>query len=241
MATPLPRDGVDRIDAERLDNRRDISDLGRHPLQGETGTGIFLMPGHAGNPVVHDHAHGIAAIVGYMQQAGHAGMEEGRIADHRYHFRRIAKSVANFLDPMPHTDAGAHANTGVFGVERHIAAKRIATDIAGDHQVFDFAQFIEEAAVRATGAQQRWPGNHLGRIRLDQRDGFAFQRFGNDIRRQFADSRHFCLADTGDPCCLQLFFNERFQFFHNIKRFHRSGEIADLVDRQRINAGRFQL
>ena len=143
-------------------------------------------------------------------------MEESRIADDCYRTRRLSRAFEYFLHPMPHADAGAHADASVFGIERLVSAQRIAADIACHHQVLDFAQFIKKTAMGAAGAQQRRSADDLRQIRLWNPRFFAAQSPRNEIRSEFADPGNFILADTGDPGGLDLFLKIRFQFFHHI-------------------------
>ena len=46
------------------------------------GARVLLVAGHGGGPVVHDDDHRGALVVGDVQEAGDAGVEERGIADH---------------------------------------------------------------------------------------------------------------------------------------------------------------
>ena len=74
-------------------------------LQGSARPRVVLVPGHAGNPVVHDDGNDVAAVVCHIDQRRDGAVEEGRITDDRH----MAFLIAGDGCAVRHAHAGAHA------------------------------------------------------------------------------------------------------------------------------------
>ena len=102
----IGRDRRDAVlgEAERAHHALDV-DLDRLlALQGHSGARVLLMPGHAGDPVVHDDGDDVALVVEHVEQRRDSAVEEGRVADDR----DMALAVAGLRRAVGDADALAH-------------------------------------------------------------------------------------------------------------------------------------
>ena len=88
-------------------------------------------------------------------------MKKGGVADHGDHTRFFAfDHVENLLRTVPQADAGTHTDRGFHGVIGCAGGKRVAADIARNHDILAFTEFIEKPAVGTASTQCGWSGNH---------------------------------------------------------------------------------
>ncbi len=113
------------------------------------GAGVLLLPGHGGGAVV-EHQQDVAGgrrVVDHLDEAAHAGVDEGRVADERHHPAgvRLGQDVA---EPEADAQRGAHGHAGVHGLVGRQHAQRVAADVAGD----DAVELAEGGVDRVVGA-----------------------------------------------------------------------------------------
>ena len=154
-----------------LDRGRDLS------LQRIAGAGVVLVAGHAGDVVVEHDGDDRALVVQNLGRAGHAGVEEGRVAHDAEDLFLLARRSKSLGHAHRDGEAAAHAHAGVHRAQRRGAAERIAADIAADDEVFALRHRVEEAAVRAAGTKHRRARHGL--------DGELFD-FGLDAEEHLA-------------------------------------------------------
>ena len=104
------------------------------------------MAGHTGNAVVEHDRGDRAAVVEHVQDAGHAGVEEGRVADHRAETPALLA-----FHTVGIADGGPYANRGVHRVERRKRAQRVASDVARNGR----AQLSQRVEDRVDGRNRR--------------------------------------------------------------------------------------
>ena len=68
-------------------------------------------------------------------------------------FLFVAELLHYLRRAVGHGEAGAHAQGEVLGVQRRVAGEGVAADVAYGDDVLDLAQLVEEADVRAAGAE----------------------------------------------------------------------------------------
>ena len=144
--------------------------------------GVGLMAGHGGGAVVEDDHQDVVLVEHGVGQAGHAGMEEGGVADEGHH--RLAggpgKAAAG-------GHGGAHADQEVGHAQGRQHAQGIAADVAGIAGVVTegVADGIIDGAVRAAGTKVRRTHGQLadhGRGGLDRAG--AVQIIGHAAQHQ---------------------------------------------------------
>jgi hypothetical protein len=159
--------------------------------------GIVLAAGHADGAVVEQQHGDVAAVVGDVEQALHAHVQEGRIADHGDDALVLVGVAAPLVEAERHAHRGAHRDAGVERVPRVAGAQRVAADVAGDGEVAHLRQRVIDAQVRAGHAHRRRPRKRPAaarsaafRHRLAKQAG---DRRRQHLRRQFAGA-------AGCPC-----------------------------------------
>ena len=172
--------------------RRDVAAVAR----------VVLAAGHADGAVVEQQHGDVALVVDHVEQAPHAHVQEGRVADHG----DDALVLVGFAAPLVHAERnahrGAHRDAGVEGVPRMAGAQRVAADVARDVEVAHLRQGVIDAQVRAGHAHGRRPREDLGRQRrrvglhvAEQAGDAAAQHLGAPVR----PARQQVLPCTGMP------------------------------------------
>ena len=205
---------------------------------------VVLPAGHADGAVVQEQHGYVAAVVGDVQEALHAHVHEGRIADHGDDLFVLLRFGAALVETMRHAHRCAHRDAGVKRVPRMAGPQRVAADVAGNGDVAQLREGVIDAKVRAGHAHRRRARENGHRCDV----GFFRQRFteqaGNGrfehIRCQFALARQDVLAGHGDALRLDFGFDQRFDFLDNDQLFALSGELADQGEGQRVGEAQFQ-
>ena len=180
--------------------------------------GAVLAAGHAGGEVVGDAKGYVGVFVDGVQQAGHAAVREGGVADDGYGRPGAAKGCT-----LGHGERGAHLHAGVEAVEGRHPAQRVTADIpeyAGTGIVFEHV--VEggiEVPVAAALAQCRGTRGNDFRGRVELHCGKTQCR-ANRFRRQFSVAGQAAVqaAFNGNGRGIdapQPFFYQRLAFFHD--------------------------
>lgn len=176
----------------------DLQGLGDVALQIASTAGVLLMAGHAGDRVVEHDGDEVALVVDDLGRAGHAAVEERRVA---HDAEDLAVRLTGQLEGLGHAhadaEAAAHAHDAVQRAQGRGTAESIAADIAGDHEVLVPGHRVEEAAVRAAGAQRRRAG-HGGDADIDRPGLLAKDALLQKLRIQLIELASQALALTGD-------------------------------------------
>ncbi len=119
-----------------------------------SSAGVGLMSGHGGGGIIqYDQGH-IRLIVYGINHAWDRGREEGGISD-----ECKADGVRFYMsDALGDPKAGAHAQTGIYHVERHSVAEGVAPDISAENglpALHGCLDCVEGGPVRASCAEYR--------------------------------------------------------------------------------------
>ena len=194
-----------------------------------------LASGHGRDVVVENHHHHIGFLVDTVEQACHAAMAEGTVADDRH-----GREDAHFAGTLGHGDGGAHAHGGLDGA--HVEAQGIAADVTkylaslmvGHHSV----EGRVTVDVRATLAERgRAVGDHFGHRKAGI--GLHAEGLGHFLGIQLAiatdglvQASHDLLAFAEET--FDLLFHERLAVFKHQDLIHLVIQLVDHVVRQRI-------
>ena len=216
----------------------DLQGLGDVALQVAAAAGVLLMTGHAGDGVVEHDGDEVALVVDDLGRAGHAAVEERRVA---HDAEDLAVRLAGQLEGLGHAhadaEAAAHAHDAVQRAQRRGAAEGIAADIAGDHEVLVAGHRVEEAAVRAARAQCGRTG-HGGDADVDRLGLPAEDALLQKLRIQLIELAGQALALTGDTGRADLGFHKIVELLDDVELLDLLCERTDEVHRQRIRRGR---
>ena len=174
----------------------------------------------------------VSAVVADLRRAGHAGMEERRVAQNaEYLFVGLSGALERLRHAHGDCEAAAHADAAVQRVQRRRKAERIAADVARDDKVLVAGHGVEEAAVRAAWTQR-------GRTR-DGRDAdvYSLGRVAEDtlaqqLRIQLVELAGQLLAGAGDTGGADLLLHEGVKLLDDVELFDLRGEFADERHRQ---------
>ena len=119
--------------------------------------GLAWCPVIAGGAVVEDDHEDVGLVVGDVDERRQPGVEERRVADDRDH----ALLEARLRRAVRDCDRRAHAAAEVQRRERRQEGERVAADVAGDGDLL-LGEELEDAAVRAAGAEHRRARGQLG-------------------------------------------------------------------------------
>ena len=209
-------DDKDLLIAEGPEHVFDRNGFRRLSLQRVPAAGIVLVSRHARDMVVQNNRHHVGPVIDDLRRAGHAAVEKGGIADNTEYLLFLTGHCKRPGHAGTRREAGAHADAGVQRIQRRCSAQCIAPDIARNDGVLPFGHRVEEASMRASGAEGRGPGNRLDLqlfcLRLDPE-----KHLTQALRVQLIQIADFFLADAGDPRRTDLLFHKAFQFFHNVQ------------------------
>ena len=211
--------------ADGAAQRLEVDRARRVALDRVAGRRVLLVAGHAGNRVVEDDHRGIRAVVGDVDQARDARVDERRIADHgdRLLFRLGA---ARLVVAVERRNRSAHADADVHRAERGRGAERVAADVAADIDALALER-VEKPPVRAAAA-------HDGRAHRDvlfERDAFAARNaelLGDQLLRKLAAARENILADDRHADFFAVRFDDVVQLLDDVDRLEPRGKAADL-------------
>ena len=198
---------------------------------GQAGGRVLLAAGHGGGGVVEDDDHALGLVIGGVDQAGDAGVDESRIAqDADDALARCALRQPSWkVTPAPmHT----HECSADIGGK---AGQRVAADVARDVGV-QLLQGRERSPVRALGAQAGLAFDRL-LLHLD----LARHDVRNQFRRQLADAEGRVLGGDLDAQGPDVVLDEGVQFLHDNELLDALGELADLVVAERIAHSELQV
>ena len=122
----------------------------------DTGARVGLTARHGRGGVVQNGEGDVVAVVHRIRNAGHSAGEERGVA-HESHLLLVR---LGHRETLSHSNARAHAQAGVHGIERLGVAERVAADVPAQHGLATAERLlhgIEAAAVRAARAQHRRP------------------------------------------------------------------------------------
>ena len=195
------------------------------------------MAGHAGDAVVQHDDGRVAVVIGDVNEAGDAGMDEGGVADDGHALGFIFR--VGLIPSMERGDGSAHADAGVNHAQGSGRAQGVAADVSadGDLQLF---QGIEQSPVGAAGAKHR----RTGRDRHIQADGgvfFSQNHLADQPLGVFALKGEGFLTDDFHADGLAVFFQEGIQLFQHVHLIAVMGEALDQLFRQGVNTAQFQV
>ena len=211
---------------------------------------VLLTASHAHRAVVEQQDGDVAAVVDDVQQALHAHVQEGRVADDGDDALVLVRRAAALVQAQGHAHGGAHGDAGIEGVPGMTGAQGVAANVAGDLGVLNLGQAVIDAQVRAGHAHGRrpWedldrhrelqgaPGGTLGLDRLAQEgaDGRT-----QDVGGQFAHARQQVLAVHRDAGGADLLLQERLHLLdhHQVLDPFRQG--ADQAQGGRVAEAQF--
>ena len=125
-----------------------------HERDARTRVGLTARHGRGG--IVQDSEGDVVAVVHCIRDTGHSAGEERGVA-HESHLLLVR---LGHRETLSHSNARAHAQAGVHGIERLGVAERVAADVPAQHGLATAERLlhgIEAAAVRAARAQHRRP------------------------------------------------------------------------------------
>ena len=195
---------------------------------------VFLMAGHRGDSVVED-VYDDRGLVDYrVDEAGDAGVEECRVAYDGEDLFIAARALDGFTEADAAGDACAHADDRVGDGERRDDAESVAADVSCYDYVFIFADFVEESAVRASGAED-WRTRRDVRV---YRVAAGLLRLGEEgaahaLRRQLVYPRKFLASRAGDAEGFYEVLKVGLVLLDDVERLDGGGEVADFLLRQR--------
>src|SRR6266545_327515 len=227
-------DGVDDVHVLHAD--RAAEPLDRHPagllvLEGAAGPRVLLLAGHRGRPVVeHDEdVAGRGRVVDHLDEAVHAGVDEGRVADDRDDPLRVLLRE-HVAQAEADAERGAHGDAGIHALVRRQDTERVAADVTRDDAVV-----LAERAV-----------NRVVRARLAEHGRLAFRqdRLGRGVPRhdathaidvELAEAEGLRLRLDGDARGADEVGEERISLLDDEAALDRGGEGADLLERERVD------
>ena len=106
-------DNDDVFISEGVQHVLNFNGRGDLALQGVAGAGVVLVAGHAGDVVVQHNGDDRALVVEDLGRAGHAGVEEGRVADDAEDLLLLSRGGEGLGHAHRHGKAAAHAHAGV--------------------------------------------------------------------------------------------------------------------------------
>src|SRR5699024_9409167 len=126
-------------------------------------------------------------------------------------------------------EAGAHAQGEVLGVQRRVAGQGVAADVAYGDDVLDFAQLIEEADVRAAGAEHGRAAGDDALVVLDGGRDLAGQALADDVGVQLALDGDEGLAHAVYAGCTHQVLHVGLKLLDDVELFHLGGEFPDAL------------
>ena len=170
------------------------------------GPRIALPTGHADGTIVEQQYGDIATVVNDVEEALHAHVQEGRIANHGNDLLVFFGIGAALVETERHTHRGTHRNAGIKRIPRLPEAERVTTDIARNGDVSQLRQGVIDAKVRAGHTHRRRPWKNLHRRYSGRSCHPIRQRLAKQagdgrlqhMRRQFAATWQDVLAADRD-------------------------------------------
>ena len=170
------------------------------------------MAGHAGGGVVQNNDGGVALVVGDVGQAGHAGVHEGGVPQHR-HGLALAGLAQGLVKAVDGAHRGPHALAGLNGVEGLVGRQGVAADVP-QYRDLVLGQGVEQPPVGTSGAQHRGTGGH----RLVQgHPGFGglSQLFGHQALGELPDEGQGVLPLDGEAQVPAVLLDHRVQLLQH--------------------------
>ena len=206
-------DNLDVLDADALDQSREMDSRDSLAGQGLACSGMVLVACHTSRAVVKNDDCAVGLVVVHIDQRIDAGVHEGGITDDSDPVLDIVVALC-LLHAVQGGDAGAHADSGVDNCQRRQGAQCVASDVACCVQFKLFEHGIG-CPVGASGTEDGRTGRNLG------------SRLNAQIHTQNALSDHVgavlaldgeeLLADAVDAPCADLLLDDRLKFLKDVE------------------------
>ena len=191
------------------------------------------MAGHAGDGVIEHDGNDAALVVDNLCRAGHAAVEKGGVAKDTEDLLVLTGDVKGLGHAHADAEASAHAHDAVERVEGSRAAESIAADVARDDEVLVLCHRIEEAAVRAAGAESGRTG-HGGDADVHCLRLLAEDALAQELGVELIELAGHGLALAGDSRGEDLGLHEAVELFDDIELIDLGGKVTDKLDGQRV-------
>ena len=240
----------DELGPDSFHEGLDVQPLGLDPAEVPSDSGVGLVSGHGGSPVVQDDHDDLVVVEQRVHQRRYAGVEERRVSH-----ERDGQLVGGLGEPSGRTCSASHAYDEVGGVERRGHSEGVASDVGAVDHVPVADGLLRRGVhppVGASGAERRGPGGKghgrslHGLLELhdlhelgDGREGPGGVLPGHwQMPRPLPVHRNIDGVLAADPQDLVL--EEGLQLLHDDDGLLALDELGDLLLRQRVGEPELQ-
>ena len=200
------------------------------------GCGVFLHSGHGGGRVVQDYYNvsSFRAVVNHFNDTVDPSVHESTVSDNADDFACLVFRQY-VTQPKSGSDAGTHADAGVYRFERRQYAQSVTANITSYYTAKITKQFIA-FAMRAADTELWRAAFRRGRF---WRSIFV-QDAADALNIEFAETVHLIFAFYRNIVDVAEFVKYRITFFDNYAAFDAGGEFADTFSRVGVGQSEFQ-